>query len=169
MLLRRSARCLYGARCCSTSAGSVDWGFPVTYHYGAGRAKALGSLLAARGASRPLVVTDAGLVGTIGQRSMEWLQEAGVEPQLFSDVQPNPTDVNVMTGAAAYRSHQCDSVVAIGGGSGLDAGKAIAMVVGTDLTLDDLEWTKDPQLVGQAAIPPVFTIPTTSVRNSSAR
>ena len=61
-------------------------------------------------------------------RTEEQLHRAGVETVVFDGVMPNPTVANVNAGAAAAREHQCDFLVALGGGSVMDASKAIAVM-----------------------------------------
>ena len=60
---------------------------------------------------------------------------AGIESGLFADVSPNPTDADVAAGRQAFRSGDHDGVVAIGGGSGMDAGKSISLVAANDVDL----------------------------------
>lgn len=141
----------------------ADWVFPIPTTFGAGRASEVSSLLQARGAFRPLVVTDRGLgASDLIEAQVDALTSSGLSPLLFADVDANPTDVNIYAGADAFRSHDADSLVAIGGGSGLDAGKAIAMVARSGFLLDDFEWTKEPVVVPAGSIPPVITLPTTA-------
>ena len=131
-----------------------DWFFPISTTFGAGRASEISSILAAKGASRPLVVTDRGLGSSdLIEAQVEGIVSAGLAPLLFADVDANPTDVNIYAGAEAFRSHRADSVVAIGGGSGLDAGKAIAMVARSGFSLAEFEWTKEPVTVPVSLLP----------------
>jgi len=90
------------------------------------------------------------------------MRSAGLQPQLFGDVNANPTDVNVAAGARAFREHSADAVVAVGGGSGLDAGKSIAMVARSGVDLHAFDWTREPPVLGPGAIPPVVAVPTTA-------
>jgi alcohol dehydrogenase class IV len=90
------------------------------------------------------------------------LEKGGMQPLLFGDVNPNPTDLNIVEGAAAFRDHAADSVVAIGGGSGLDAGKAIAMIARSGVPLSEFEWTSPDPVLPSGSIPPVLVLPTTS-------
>lgn len=56
------------------------------------------------------------------------LQDAGIATAVYSEVQPDPTTENVRDGLEALRAHEADGVVAIGGGSSLDTGKAVALM-----------------------------------------
>lgn len=112
-----------------THAFASHWSFPTDVRFGNGRIREIGAAVRALGASSPLVVTDAGLKDLFPvQRALEALREAGLQPGLFFNVKPNPTGRNVADGVEALRSGRHDLVVAIGGGSALDAAKAIALV-----------------------------------------
>jgi alcohol dehydrogenase len=91
---------------------------PRAIRFGAGTRLELPQQLEAFQAKRPLIVTDA------------WVVNSGAVPELpgarvFSEVQPDPTDLNVAAGLEAFDQHQADSIVAIGGGSPIDCAKAI--------------------------------------------
>jgi len=99
--------------------------FPTTIVFGPGAVHRLPDELAKRNVRRPLLVTDAGLTRTpVFERVRQLVPEAAV----FSKVDPNPTDQNVLDGHAAYREGNCDGVIALGGGSPLDAAKAIRLL-----------------------------------------
>jgi 4-hydroxybutyrate dehydrogenase len=100
--------------------------FPTTILFGAGAIEQLPSELAKRGVLRPLLVTDPGLARTdIFARVMKLIPGAAV----YSGVAPNPTERNVLGGVAQYRAAKCDGIVGLGGGSPLDAAKAIRLAV----------------------------------------
>jgi alcohol dehydrogenase class IV len=110
------------------------------------------------------VVTDPGLARLpVIQRVLDLLREAGLNPGLFSELRPNPTGSNVEAGLAVFRAGGHDGVVAVGGGSGLDTGKAVAFMAGQTRPLWDFEdvgdWWKraDP-----AGIRPIVAVPTTA-------
>ena len=121
--------------------------FPTHTLYGAGSLHELPQCLKNLGLQRPLVVTDPGLVHTEAFSSLEaTLGKAarGTDWHLFSQVHPNPIEQDVIQGADAYRAAGCDSVIAFGGGSALDAGKAIRLLIkqpGFDLSKFD--WKDD--------------------------
>lgn len=101
--------------------------FPTTVVFGAGSIARLADRFDAIGASRPMVVTDAGLVRTpVFGRAVD--QIARVK-HVFSDVRPNPHEADVEAGASAFVAHDCDSVIAIGGGSAIDVAKALRLRV----------------------------------------
>ena len=94
---------------------------------------------------------------------LESLAEAGLPAVLFDAIKLNPSGANVEAGVEVYRKGGCDGVIALGGGSGLDVGKAVALMAAQRLPIWEFEdvgdnWTKaDPE-----GIAPVIAIPTTA-------
>ena len=74
--------------------------------------------------------------GTLA-RTEEQLRGAGVDYVIFDKVEPNPLKTTVMAGGAAAREHGCDFIVALGGGSVMDAAKGVAVVAANDGDLWD--------------------------------
>lgn len=142
----------------------ADWTVPIPIRYGPGRLGELGALCAQAGLRKPLVVTDRGSRELpFIARSSEVLQAAGLGAALFSEVAPNPTDRDVQAGRAAYRAGGHDGVIAIGGGSGMDAGKAISLVARNDVDLWSFDFDRDPvQLAADGAFAPLICVPTTA-------
>jgi alcohol dehydrogenase class IV len=137
----------------------ANWNYPTAIRFGAGRIAELPEACRVAGIARPLLVTDPGLAG------MAMVQDAvaATGAALFADLKPNPVERNVSDGVAAYRAHRADGVIAFGGGSALDCGKAIAFMSGQTRPIWDYEdigdwWTRaDPQ-----GIAPVVAVPTTA-------
>lgn len=105
--------------------------FPTRTLYGAGALRELPAHLAKLGIARPLVVTDAGLAKTDAFRLLAAVlgeHEQGKSWFLYAGVHPNPIEADVTEPAALIRQHGCDGVIAIGGGSPLDAGKAARLL-----------------------------------------
>ena len=104
----------------------ANWSYPTAIRFGPGRIAELPAACAAAGITKPLLVTDAGLATLdITKKTLAILEDAGLSPGLYADVQPNPVEQNVIDGVAALRAGGYDGVVAFGGGSGLDTGKLI--------------------------------------------
>src|SRR5687767_1006075 len=103
---------------------------PSTVLIGGGARRELASQLQHVDARRVLLVTDEGMMRLgPGREAAEMISEAGKEVVVFDDVQPDPTDRNVRAGLARYQKEQCDTIVAVGGGSPIDAAKAIRILV----------------------------------------
>jgi len=141
---------------------AADWTFPVPIHYGPGRVKELPEICRRNGMTKPLLVTDRGsrdlpFIGEI----MRSLTDAELSPRLFAEISPNPTDVEVTAGQQVFEREGCDGVLAVGGGSGMDGGKAISLVVGKRKPL----WTFDfdlPPGDPEGSFTPLVCVPTTA-------
>lgn len=141
------------------------WTVPVPMEYGPGVRNQLAALCREFNIARPMIITDQGslnlpFVGEI-QRS---LTESGLTCGLYGGIEPNPTDVSVMAGAAAYQAWEADGIIALGGGSGLDGGKAVALIARQQrCELWSFDFDKPvPAGFSSADFPPVITIPTTA-------
>ena len=112
-----------------------------------------------RGIRKVLVVSDAGLVGVgIVDRITEQLEAAGVDWALYAGVEPDPTFAQVEAGFRQYEAEGCDAVVALGGGSPMDASKMVAAMATNGGKLAALEGkfkVKQPPA-------PLFAVPTTA-------
>lgn len=140
------------------------WSYPTTIRFGAGRISELPRACRAAGMKRPLLVTDRGLANLpVTARVLEILKEAGLECPVFSDIDPNPTDINLTAGVEAFRAGGHDGVIAFGGGSGLDLGKCIAFMAGQTRPVWDFEDVGDWWKRADAdAIVPNIAVPTTA-------
>ncbi|MEM6621131.1 MAG: iron-containing alcohol dehydrogenase [Pseudomonadota bacterium] len=137
------------------------WTFPVPITYGAGRISRVGSIARDAGMQKPLVVTDrASAELPFIAQIMGHLEEAGLGAGLFAEVAPNPRDTDVPSGCEDYQAGDHDGIIAVGGGSGMDGAKAIALTVLNDTPLEDFDFGKPaPQGV---RFPPLITVPTTA-------
>ncbi|MEM1404900.1 MAG: iron-containing alcohol dehydrogenase [Pseudomonadota bacterium] len=142
----------------------VDWNYPTQIWFGAGRISELAAACELCGIRRPLLVTDEALVRLPIVASVKSVLEAGSLPvTLFSDVQGNPTGGNVYAGVEAYCDANCDGVIAMGGGSALDAAKSIALVARQSVDLWAFEDSENGwERADAAKIAPVIAIPTTA-------
>lgn len=141
-----------------------SWNYPTRILHGPGRVAELADACRALGIKRPLLVTDAGLKSApITMRARDVVVAAGMEAPIFADIKSNPVGANIDAGVAVYRAGGHDGVIAFGGGSGLDAGKAIAFMAGQTRPIWDFEdigdwWTRaDPE-----GIAPIVAVPTTA-------
>ena len=146
------------------AAMAGNWNYPAAIRFGAGRIVELPEACRELGMARPLLVTDPGLAALAPvQRSLEVCRDAGLGCSLFSEVRGNPVEANVNAGVRAFSEGGHDGVIALGGGSALDAGKAIAFMAGQRRPIWDFEdredwWTR----ADESGIAPVVAVPTTS-------
>jgi alcohol dehydrogenase class IV len=141
-----------------------NWNYPTRILFGAGNLKKLPQACASLGMQRPLLVTDPGLAALpMVANALAYCREAGMPAAVFSDVRPNPIEQNVADGVRAFREGGHDGVIAMGGGSGLDAAKAIALMAGQKRPIWDFEDREDWYTrVDEAGMAPVVAIPTTA-------
>ena len=141
-----------------------NWNYPTTMWVGQDRIKDLVEACKNLNIKKHLLVTDKGLASSdIIKNSLSNLKQAGFEVELYSNVIGNPTGTNVNEGVESYKKNNCDGVIAFGGGSGLDVGKAIAFMSGQSLSIWDFEdvgdnWTK----ANSDKIAPIIAVPTTA-------
>ncbi len=141
-----------------------NWNYPTTMWVGENRIKDLGDACRNLNINKPLLVTDSGLAqSNIVKDVLSNLKSDGISVELYSNVVGNPTGNNVNEGANFYKKNNCDGVIAFGGGSGLDVGKAIAFMSGQTLPIWDFEdigdnWTK----ANSDKIAPIIAVPTTA-------
>lgn len=141
-----------------------NWSYPTAIKFGVGRIKELGDACKNSGIHSPLLVTDKGLADLpVTNNALDVLDAAGLGRALFSDVDPNPTELNVAAALDVYRENNHDGVVAFGGGSALDLGKVVAFMSGQTRPLWDFEdigdwWTR----ADSNAIDPIVAVPTTA-------
>ena len=142
----------------------MNWNYPTAIRVGAGRVNEIAEVCKTHDMAAPLLVTDPGVAALPMVRDIvDICHYAGLRIRIFSDVKSNPSGENISDGVAAYKAGKHDSVIALGGGSGLDAGKAVAVIAGQKCSLWDLEdkgdnWTR----ADASRIAPVVAIPTTA-------
>ncbi len=142
----------------------ANWSYPTAIRFGAGRISELADACAAAHITRPLLVTDKGLANLpITGRALDAIDSAGLGRAMFSEVDPNPTEINLAAGVEIYRNGGHDGVIAFGGGSGLDLGKMVAFMAGQERPVWDFEdvgdwWTR----ADADAIAPIVAVPTTA-------
>ena len=141
-----------------------DWSFPVPIAYGPGRLAEIGTLCRSQGMSAPLIVTDRGSAQLPFLQNLSgYLAQAGLNSAIYADISPNPRDDEIAAGRAQFRAGGHDGIIAIGGGSGMDGGKAIALVACNDIDLWAFEYEQSPpDMSGHPAFPPLICIPTTA-------
>jgi len=142
----------------------ANWSYPTALRFGAGRIRELGDACAALAIKKPLLVTDRGLAKLpVVTNILSLMEKAHLGQSLFFEVDPNPTDENLAQAVAHYKRGGHDGVIAVGGGSGLDLGKAVAFMAGQTRPVWDFEdiddwWTR----ANPDTIAPIIAVPTTA-------
>ena len=143
---------------------SMNWSYPTAIKFGPGRISELAEHARSVGMARPLLVTDKALaVLPITVAALDILEAAGLGRAVFSEVDPNPNEINMEAGLAVYRAGNHDGVICFGGGSALDLGKMIALMVGQTRPVWDFEdvgdwWTR----VDASKVASIIAVPTTA-------
>ncbi|MBS4101098.1 iron-containing alcohol dehydrogenase [Tsukamurella paurometabola] len=111
------------------------------------------------GAVRPMLVTDGGLIeaGWVAEL-IGHLREAGLMPTVFDELTPNPKDHEVAAGFERYAAADCDVIIALGGGSAMDAAKGIALLTSNGGAILDYAGVDKMH----RPIPPTVMVPSTS-------
>nr|WP_320114665.1 iron-containing alcohol dehydrogenase [uncultured Desulfuromonas sp.] len=132
---------------------------PTVSLMGVGCAKETGDQAKALGATKLLIVTDAGLAAMgVADTIKGYVEAAGLEAAIFDGAEPNPTDKNVHDGVKAYEENGCDGIITLGGGSSHDCGKGVGMVVGNGGHIRDFEGVNK----STKPMPPFLAINTTA-------
>ncbi|RDH85029.1 MAG: alcohol dehydrogenase [endosymbiont of Galathealinum brachiosum] len=141
-----------------------NWNYPTLINFGTGSVESVYESCRKLKITKPLLVTDSGLVKlNIVTDLIKTVKSKGLYIQVYSNVKPNPTGDNVIQGVKEYHVHNCDGVIAMGGGSALDAGKTIALMARQKYSLWDFEDVGDNwQRVNPEGIAPCIAIPTTA-------
>ena len=132
---------------------------PTVSLMGVGCSKETGAQAKALGASKLLIVTDAGLAKMgVADQIKGQLEAAGLQAVIFSGAEPNPTDTNVHDGVKVYQENKCDGIVSLGGGSSHDCGKGVGLVIGNGGHIRDFEGVNK----STKPMPPFLAINTTA-------
>ena len=141
-----------------------DWNYPTTVWFGEGRIKDLHMACNQLKINKPLLVTDNGLAQSqVVKELLKDLNDRSYATSIFSNVRGNPIGSNVTEGVEIFQKGNHDGVIAFGGGSGLDVGKAIAFMSGQSRPIWDFEdvgdyWTR----ANPDGIVPIIAVPTTA-------
>jgi 4-hydroxybutyrate dehydrogenase len=141
----------------------TQFNYPTTILFGEGSLTEAAKRIAALGLKKPLIVTDQTLVKVgIAEKVKKTFTAAGLNCSIFADVHPNPIEDDVIKGTEVYTSQKCDCVIALGGGSPMDAAKVIMLAATHKEPLE----IYDDAIGGDKKItnplPPLFAIPTTA-------
>ena len=132
----------------------------ISYH-GKGAIQEIPGIIAAKGFKKAFIASDPDLVKLgVTKKITDLLEANGMAYEIYSDIKPNPTIENVLSGVAAYKQSGADYMIAVGGGSSMDAGKAIGIIINNPEFAD----VRSLEGVAPTKNPTVFTIavPTTA-------
>lgn len=147
----------------SFSLNVTTFYYPTKIVFGPGAIERLAGEMAVFRITRPLAVTDRGLVKTaVFERVIGIVRKRFPDVVVFDQVLPNPTEQNVLDGVTRYHEGRCDGIVGIGGGSPLDAAKAICLKTTHPLPLAEYDDLKDGATRITSNLPPFLAVPTTS-------
>ena len=141
-----------------------NWNYPTTVWFGEGRIKDLHLACKQLKIKKPLLVTDNGLAQSqMVKKLLKDLNDRSYATSIFSNVRGNPIGSNVTEGVEIFQKGNHDGVIAFGGGSGLDVGKAVAFMSGQSRPIWDFEdvgdyWTR----ANPDGIVPIIAVPTTA-------
>ncbi len=141
----------------------VQFSFPTTVHFGPGALSQLAQCLGELGVTRPLIVTDIGLAQTdmVGKVTHQ-LQGKNAAFSLFTDIHPNPLVSDVENAVAHFQADACDAIIAVGGGSPLDAGKVVSVLARNPGPLTQYDIATGGHARIQGPLAPIIAIPTTA-------
>jgi alcohol dehydrogenase class IV len=143
--------------------------FPTRIVFGIGALTRLPEEIERLGLKRPLLVTDRGVVESgLVERALSWAARKGVAAAVFDGVSPNPTEQNVIDGLACYEQEKCDGIIGLGGGSPIDAAKAIRLRVTHKLPLEEYDDLLDGGNKISSNLPPLIAIATTAGTGTDA-
>jgi alcohol dehydrogenase len=126
---------------------------------GLGASKETGEQAKALGASKLLIVTDAGLAKMgVAATIAGYVEAAGLKAVVYDGAEPNPTDKNVHDGVKVYQDNKCDGIISLGGGSSHDCGKGIGLVIAGGGHIRDYEGVNK----STKPMPPFLAINTTA-------
>ena len=132
-----------------------------TSYHGAGAIENIATEAKARAFKKAFVCSDPDLVKFgVTKKVLDVLDKSGLKYELYSDIKPNPTIENVLSGVKAFKASGADYLVAVGGGSSMDTAKAIGIIVANPefadvRSLEGVAPTKNPCV-------PIIAVPTTA-------
>ena len=141
-----------------------DWAFPIPISYGPGRLSEIVKFCESLEIKNPLIVTDRGSKELpFIEKLKKYLIASSMVSDLFFEISPNPRDDEIENGCSKFQSGNHDAIIAIGGGSAMDGGKAICLTANNDIPLWDFEFEQSsPQISKDNPFPKLICIPTTA-------
>lgn len=145
------------------------WNYPTEIFCGPGALEVLAERCKLHGMRNPLLVTDPGMLALEPMALIKaHLQQADIQFAVFSEIASNPSLDDVARGVAAFKAGQHDSLIALGGGSAMDAAKGISLAAVNEQGLVQFEWSSVianyPSLADfpRLDLPRLIALPTTA-------
>lgn len=136
---------------------------PPQIEFGAGAISNLAAHVKDFGGKKPLFVSDVGISNAgILEQAITPLDVAGLSYATYTDIEPNPTDISIVQGVEVYQKEKCDVVIAVGGGSVMDAAKAIRLLTTHEPPLETYYVDSDGANKIHGDMPPLICVPTTA-------
>ena len=136
---------------------------PPRIEFGDGAIQNLGEHVKAFDGKKPLLVSDIGIINAgILAKAVDALEARGLPSATYADIEPNPTDISITHGVEVYKSEACDVVIAVGGGSVMDAAKAIRLLTSHVPPLEPYYADVGGVERIRGDMPPLICVPTTA-------
>jgi alcohol dehydrogenase YqhD (iron-dependent ADH family) len=145
------------------------WNFPTKLNYGAGNLEKVGELTKAMG-KRAFVCSYAqpGKGVWVVEEALKSLDKAGVDYVLYDSIEPNPRVSTIDAGVKFFQDSGCDYLIAVGGGSVIDAGKYISATAFSGGSCWDYVILKERKEKVYAGAYPIIAVPTVAASGSEA-
>ncbi|MFK7921236.1 MAG: iron-containing alcohol dehydrogenase [Bacteroidia bacterium] len=142
---------------------ATQFNFPTVIRFGEGVVKELPTYLKQEGWQRPLVVSDPNVAKLdFFTEILADLKSAGIEAGVFTEMHPNPIKSDVNAGGDAFKAHNADVIIGLGGGVAMDVARAIALRINHHRDLFDYDDLIGGDKYVTEEVPPLICIPTTS-------
>ncbi|MBO8137078.1 MAG: iron-containing alcohol dehydrogenase [Desulfotomaculum sp.] len=139
-----------------------EFEIPTVMKNGIGAVKIVGKEVKKLGVSKPLIVTDQGVLNAgLVNPVIDSLKKAGLPYALYDKVIPNPDLECVAKGTEMYKAEGCDGLIAVGGGSSMDTAKAVGVEISHGEPVLEYECAEGKKTLSKR-IPTLITIPTTA-------
>ena len=140
-----------------------QYNYPTTIYYGEGSLVAMAKSIAKMNLKKLLLVSDPTLdkLGMVKQVA-DVCASAGLNTVAFCNVHPNPIEDDVLAGIQVYKKEKCEGIIALGGGSPMDAAKAMLILVDHPEPLAQYDDTKGGDALITKPLPPLFAVATTA-------
>ena len=141
----------------------LNYFLPPRIEFGIGAIARLADHVKAFGGKNPFIVSDKGIqtVGILEQAVASLVAEK-IPYVTFVEIEPNPTDISILKGLEVYQKEKCDVVIAVGGGSVMDAAKGIRLLTTHAQPLESYYVDADGAIKIRGDMPPLICAPTTA-------